>query len=78
MLTSVKGVYKKGRIRPLENIGIEDKSEVIITFLDKKKINKKSVLKSQLAEMAADSQIQSEIKKISREFAAAELDGLSE
>jgi len=78
MLTSVKGVYEKGRIKPLEKIGIEGRSDVIITFLGNKKINKKGILKSQLAEMAADPQVQSEIKKINREFAAAELDGLGE
>ena len=78
MLTSVKGIYENGIIRPLENVGIEGTSEVIITFLSTKKINKKDALKSQLAAMAADPQVQSEIKKINHEFAAAEIDGLDE
>ena len=68
MLTSVKGVYKKGIIKPLEKVGIEGKSDVIITFLDTGKINKKSISKSRLAEMAADPQVQSEIKKLMREY----------
>ena len=55
MMTSVKGVYENGIIKPLEKIGIEGKSDVIITFLGTEKINKKSISKSQLAEVAADS-----------------------
>ncbi len=67
MLTSVKGIYDNGIIRPLEKVGIMGKSEVIITFLNTAKINKRSILKSQLADMAADSQVQSELKKIDHE-----------
>ena len=76
MLASVKGVYEKEIIKPLEKIGIEGKSDVIITFLGNERMNKKSILKSRLAKMASDPQVQSEIKKINSEFAIAELDGL--
>jgi predicted DNA-binding antitoxin AbrB/MazE fold protein len=34
MLTSVKGIYENGVIKPLEDVHISGKSEVIITFLD--------------------------------------------
>ena len=34
MLTSVKGIYENGIIKPLEDVHISGKSEVIITFLD--------------------------------------------
>jgi len=37
MLTTIKGVYKNGQIKPLEEIDIKDTRDVIITFLDNNK-----------------------------------------
>lgn len=37
MLTTIKGLYEKGIIKPLEKIDIKGKVEVIITFLDTSK-----------------------------------------
>jgi len=34
MLTTIKGLYENGIIRPLEKIDIKGKVEVIITFLE--------------------------------------------
>ena len=35
MLKAVRGIYEGGVARPLEPIGVVDRAEVIITFLDK-------------------------------------------
>ena len=45
MAIAVEGIYKKGMIKPLKDINIEDNSKVIITILDKGK-------KSSLMELA--------------------------
>ena len=37
MLTTIKGIYKDGLIKPLEEVNVKDTREVIITFLDKAK-----------------------------------------
>ncbi|ODS35052.1 hypothetical protein BEH94_03780 [Candidatus Altiarchaeales archaeon WOR_SM1_SCG] len=41
MATTVKGLYKGGIIKPLEDVNIEGKAEVIITFLDTVKKKRK-------------------------------------
>jgi predicted DNA-binding antitoxin AbrB/MazE fold protein len=45
MLTTIKGIYEDGVIRPLEEVNIKGKAEVIIIFLN---TTKKEVLFSPL------------------------------
>jgi len=42
MLTTIKGIYEDGIIKPLEKINAEDKTEVIVIF-DFPKEKKKSI-----------------------------------
>jgi predicted DNA-binding antitoxin AbrB/MazE fold protein len=44
MLTTIKGLYENGVVRPLEKVDIVGKAEVIITFLDVSKFRKKTFL----------------------------------
>ena len=44
MLTTIKGIYEDGVIKPLEKIKVKDKTEVIITFLDSAKEKKSAFL----------------------------------
>lgn len=37
MTIAVEGIYKKGIIKPLRDVDIEDNSKVIITIFDKRK-----------------------------------------
>ncbi|MFH1860420.1 MAG: antitoxin family protein [bacterium] len=45
MLTTVKGIYEDGIIKPLEKIRVKGKTEVIVIFLDTTR-EKKSVFLS--------------------------------
>lgn len=44
MLTTIKGIYEDGVIKPLEKIKVKGKTEVIITFLDSAKGKKSAFL----------------------------------
>ncbi len=44
MLTTIKGIYEDGVIKPLEKIEVKGKAEVIITFLDSKRGKKSAFL----------------------------------
>jgi predicted DNA-binding antitoxin AbrB/MazE fold protein len=46
MLTTIKGIYEDGIIKPLEKVDVKGKAEVIITFLNTPKGKKSTFLSS--------------------------------
>jgi predicted DNA-binding antitoxin AbrB/MazE fold protein len=44
MLTTIKGIYEDGIIKPLEKVDVKGKAEVIITFLNSAKKRKTAFL----------------------------------
>jgi predicted DNA-binding antitoxin AbrB/MazE fold protein len=44
MLTTIKGIYEDGIIKPLEKVNVKGKVEVIITFLNTAKKRKSTFL----------------------------------
>ena len=44
MLTTIKGIYEDGIIKPLEKVGVKGRVEVIITFLNTPKKRKLAFL----------------------------------
>jgi predicted DNA-binding antitoxin AbrB/MazE fold protein len=44
MLTTIKGIYEDGIIKPLEKVDVKGKVEVIITFLNTAKKRKSTFL----------------------------------
>lgn len=44
MLTTIKGIYENGIIKPLEKVDVKGKVEVIITFLNTAKKRKSTFL----------------------------------
>ena len=44
MLTTIKGIYEDGVVKPLEKVDVKGKAEVMIIFLDNKKRKKSAFL----------------------------------